>query len=176
MSIRIAALAAAGLMACAASAQAATITFLAGTYYLSDAYRSAPTDTLVIGVSGGVASFDLDGSVTWSLPDVVTPDGDAVGGDFAPYFLAGSVTSPSWDTGTYGYLTFWGAVNDGGLTIGAQPGDGGGEGNNLYNLFTSSEGPGQVFAIPEPAVWAMMLTGFAGLGAALRTRRKPAIA
>jgi hypothetical protein len=28
-------------------------------------------------------------------------------------------------------------------------------------------------AVPEPAAWALMLTGFAGLGAALRSRRRP---
>ena len=32
-------------------------------------------------------------------------------------------------------------------------------------------------AVPEPATWAMMLAGFAGLGAAFRSRRaRPAIA
>jgi hypothetical protein len=31
-------------------------------------------------------------------------------------------------------------------------------------------------AVPEPATWAMMLLGFAGLGAALRSRRRPALA
>jgi hypothetical protein len=30
---------------------------------------------------------------------------------------------------------------------------------------------GAVSAVPEPAIWALMLAGFAGLGAALRTRR-----
>jgi hypothetical protein len=31
-------------------------------------------------------------------------------------------------------------------------------------------------SVPEPATWAMMLAGFAGLGAALRTRRRTALA
>jgi hypothetical protein len=33
-----------------------------------------------------------------------------------------------------------------------------------------------VVAVPEPATWAIMLTGFAGLGAAMRSRRKQAAA
>jgi len=32
------------------------------------------------------------------------------------------------------------------------------------------------FAVPEPATWAIMLTGFAGMGAVLRSRRKAAAA
>ena len=31
-------------------------------------------------------------------------------------------------------------------------------------------------AVPEPATWAMMLLGFAGIGVSLRRRRKPALA
>jgi len=31
-------------------------------------------------------------------------------------------------------------------------------------------------AVPEPAVWGMMLVGFGGLGAAMRQRRKPVLA
>lgn len=31
-------------------------------------------------------------------------------------------------------------------------------------------------AVPEPATWAMMLVGFAGVGAAMRRRRRPALA
>jgi hypothetical protein len=30
-------------------------------------------------------------------------------------------------------------------------------------------------AVPEPSVWAMMLLGFAGLGAAMRSRRAAAL-
>ena len=32
-----------------------------------------------------------------------------------------------------------------------------------------------VAGVPEPATWAMMLVGFGGLGAAMRSRRKPAV-
>jgi hypothetical protein len=51
--------------------------------------------------------------------------------------------------------------------------------NNFYVIgFTDADLPGYVAqslaAVPEPAAWTMMLAGFAGLGAALRSRRKPA--
>jgi hypothetical protein len=35
---------------------------------------------------------------------------------------------------------------------------------------------GQVSGVPEPAAWALMLVGFAGVGLALRRRRKPMLA
>lgn len=35
---------------------------------------------------------------------------------------------------------------------------------------------GKIFAVPEPATWALMLIGFGGLGAALRRRRARAAA
>jgi len=34
----------------------------------------------------------------------------------------------------------------------------------------------QVAPVPEPATWAMMLIGFAGVGMAMRRRRRPALA
>jgi hypothetical protein len=40
---------------------------------------------------------------------------------------------------------------------------------DFYNLEFAS-------AVPEPATWALMLAGFAGLGAALRSKRKTALA
>jgi hypothetical protein len=35
---------------------------------------------------------------------------------------------------------------------------------------------GYVQAVPEPGTWAMMLVGFAGIGVAMRRRRRPALA
>jgi len=35
--------------------------------------------------------------------------------------------------------------------------------------------PAAIGDVPEPASWAMMLVGFGGIGAALRSRRKPAV-
>jgi hypothetical protein len=41
---------------------------------------------------------------------------------------------------------------------------------------TANSGAIRVTGVPEPATWAMMLLGFTGVGAALRRRRKVAIA
>ena len=34
----------------------------------------------------------------------------------------------------------------------------------------------QLIPVPEPATWAMMLVGFAGIGFAMRRRRQPVLA
>ena len=36
---------------------------------------------------------------------------------------------------------------------------------------TGTVGGGTLIAVPEPATWAMMITGFGGVGALLRRRR-----
>lgn len=46
-----------------------------------------------------------------------------------------------------------------------------GAGNTTVGVLT-----GGIQALPEPATWAMMLIGFAGVGAAMRRSRKPALA
>jgi hypothetical protein len=37
-------------------------------------------------------------------------------------------------------------------------------------------GPLAVAPVPEPSTWAMMIVGFAGLGLAIRSRRRKALA
>jgi hypothetical protein len=65
------------------------------------------------------------------------------------FFLAGSFVGSGSDTITFNFR------NDPGLL-------------SLDNV--------QVFAVPEPATWAMMLVGIGGLGAVLRSRRKAMLA
>ena len=88
---------------------------------------------------------------------------------------------------TPGNLYQHGLVDNGGLLFSV--------GNNEYNLFWNFNGPGgyelEVYnpvartytgnyfgngAVPEPAAWTLMLVGFGGLGASLRSRRKPVYA
>jgi hypothetical protein len=160
-----------GAMALAAPQVSAAqdVKFIAGTYHLAQSVFGPPSDTLDITVTGGMASFTLSGSpnITWQLPDVVTPD---VGGPLEIQFNASSVTSPSWDTVSYPFLFFFATGDSGGVAIGTD--------TNIYvNVYESTEGTGQVFAfVPEPAAWALMLVGFGGLGAALRSRRKATLA
>ena len=58
-------------------------------------------------------------------------------------------------------------------------------GSNTTNSVTINDGKGvsnaQILgtgtpAVPEPATWALMLFGFAGIGVTMRRRRQPALA
>jgi hypothetical protein len=65
-----------------------------------------------------------------------------------------------------------GPASCGGIMSGVDLGSCTGFGGEAFTLSTSS-----VSSAPEPATWALMLAGFAGLGAALRSRRaRPAAA
>jgi hypothetical protein len=150
------------------------VNFLPGTYLLTTDGPSAgsvfqtPDQTLVVTVSGGTASFSLTGAETASF---TLPDDAEIATSFAldsVVFSSSSAGSPSWSTATYPYITFWSTADYGGLTIGTIPGD---KGTNVIDNFMSTEGPGQIFSpVPEPAGWAVMLVGVAGLGAALRSK------
>jgi hypothetical protein len=71
---------------------------------------------------------------------------------YGAQLFSGTVSSPKFNTGTYQLQDLSGDLN--------------------YSLTISHTPPG----IPEPAVWAMMLIGFGGIGTAMRRRKiKPAI-
>ncbi|HEY7901172.1 MAG TPA: PEPxxWA-CTERM sorting domain-containing protein [Caulobacteraceae bacterium] len=73
--------------------------------------------------------------------------------------LVGAITLASGDPWATHTLTFTGSGNLAFVEVG--PSDN--QGNVLDNVTLS--------AVPEPAAWALMLAGFAGLGAAMRRRR-----
>jgi hypothetical protein len=156
------------------AATAAVIHFLPGTYdlddYVSGAPPTAPTDTLVVTVTGGIASFALSGTdaASFSVPDDSSPTGTDIDNDgvFDPYYLIpGSAISASWDTSLYPYLTFWSADIGGGVTAGSIPGD---LGVNQFDTSGSTSGPSQIFAVPEAGAWTMMVIGVTAVGAAVR--------
>lgn len=81
-----------------------------------------------------------------------------------------STGSAVYDTSTF---VFDGLVSDTSFTTATFSSNDGGAGTASYNIpeiITEAAGP----AVPEPAIWAMMLMGFGGLGAMLRRRRERA--
>jgi hypothetical protein len=136
--------------------------------------RMAPSEGVII--TGGAGDVDFyraitgpgsfgSGGLTFAssgggdLVGIVVP----IGGVFV---TSGYVSdSPLSDSATYAGQTF--------ASLGATPGK--------YE-WTWGSGANQNFtleigaAIPEPATWAMLLTGFAALGALMRSRRRMATA
>jgi hypothetical protein len=107
-----------------------------------------------------------------------------------PFTLLVSFTSPASLTGTY-FGTVLGSVTDsnaGGIQVDFDNtphvfGSGAGAFTLTVNdTSVSNDGvatPVTGFirtAVPEPATWAMMLMGFAGIGFAMRRRRQPTLA
>lgn len=165
----------AGAPAVASAAQ--SIRFAPGVYYLDDYVPGAPvpppTDTLTVVVNNGVAYFTLSGTdnATFSVPDPSVPTGTDIDDDglFNPYYQVGSSgVSASWDATAYPWLTFWSNGIGGGVTAGSIPGD---FGSNLFDTSGSTIGPSQVFVVPEPECWMLLLAGFAAIGTAARRRR-----
>jgi hypothetical protein len=96
-----------------------------------------------------------------NIPDLVFtytgPDFDTVGGPFGG------------DTNFNGLsaVSVYGGTTLGTFSAEAVKNDGATAGSATYNVgFVAIPS-----AVPEPAVWAIMLMGFGGLGAAMRTRR-----
>lgn len=80
------------------------------------------------------------------------------------------------DRSTSGFLNFTGtgifSGNIGGTAFDPTPG--------IFSFSTQGNGvttfSASTTAVPEPATWGLMLLGFAGMGLALRRRRRPALA
>ena len=152
----------------------ATLAFTSGTFnqldsngFVAIGSGNPPTDTLgLFTLTGttGTSSFDTPFTllVSFTSPAAVTP---ASAGTFFST-ITGSVTD----------------TNAGGVFV---------DFDNTAHAFNSASGPftlrvndlnvsngglltpitGQINAVPEPATWAMMLFGFAGIGLTVRRRR-----
>jgi hypothetical protein len=162
----------AGMMAVLSfgEAYAATpmVEFLAGTYELTDTEGGGFHSLVITLPPGGLAEFSIDGaSEMFSMPDVLAPAG-FYNGD-SPYFTTDQLFTYSWSSVFWGYVTFYPLKDDGGLTIGSfisNTGD-----SNLIDTYAApgSSQPFVTVGAPEPATWATLALGFAGL-AFLRLR------
>lgn len=109
------------------------------------------------------------GSRTWTLADLVSDSlvGYTAGGQLAQVFIdlapGGDTSSPEFSLisafDSFGLGDAGGLILCQGCVSGGDSITGGGPGGDL---------PGSV---PEPATWALLIAGFAGLGAQLRKRR-----
>lgn len=160
-------------------AHAATpvVKFLAGTYGMTDV-NAGGSHTLTITVPGILAVFVVDGGEEqFSMSDVSAPAGfyNGANGE-SPYFMSDDLFTVTWSTAFWPYVTFYPLSDQGGMTIGSSLGDTGD--SNLLDTYAApgSSQPFVILGAPEPATWAMLALGFAGLaflrlGAADATRR-----
>ncbi len=150
-------------------AKAETLTFVPGSYILSDSFNGASNETLLVASDGTTATFTLTGAFvgSFTVPDASTPTG---GLPDEPYYSGSFLGEP--------FVTFYTVGFQGGFSLGAQAGDGG---TNLIDEFatTGTLNGGQVFTVsgvPEASTWAMMILGFAGIGfMTYRRKSKPTL-
>jgi len=141
--------------ACLTTGTLLATTTVTNTYALNGHFRFvtiAPI-TLIAGDSYEVAGVSNSDNYTWSDPGFAT--------DPSITLLDTSGQTSRWESiGTPDFITGSGILD--------LVGEDGYWGPNLYFGAAS----GFTGGVPEPATWAMMLVGFGGLGAALRSRRK----
>jgi hypothetical protein len=165
---------AAGMAAAAAHATSYTWTFSDATYSGSGTLVTDPTNTFAISGGGTLTGPSLNDTLSlFPNPTPGTqgtsPDGqwsfdNNIPVDFAGLLFTG-VTNPFYNV----------FANGGGGSLGISFADG-----SVYNQDNSIVGTLTVTAVsggvPEPATWAVMMLGFGGMGAVLRSRRKLAVA
>jgi len=150
-----AACAAALSAASAASATTYLLDFTAGTDYGNVTFTTAgPWTAPVTGVGGEIDGFAVTGLSSYASSDNTLYDS-------APHVSYGGL-SVATSNDTFNF------ANVSGLIVTKASVNPGGGAQNLVPVV------GAISAVPEPAAWAMMLVGFTGLGAALRSRRNAA--
>jgi hypothetical protein len=126
-------------------------------------------------ITTAAKTFPDDGTASVSQTFLFT-SGDGKDVDREEFSIAPQVLGP----GTY-WLVLQNPVDTGVFRVGWDQSDGpstaydhlgGPVGSESFQIIGTVNAPG----VPEPAAWALMLTGFGGLGAMLRRRRREAAA
>jgi hypothetical protein len=183
----------------AVAAHTVTVRFDAGTYAISVDCQNAPatpcgspTDgslTVTIDPAMGntpatanfvistneTNAFNLVEYASFTLPEIA----DATGleadnpGLYSPYFSGPDLTAADWNTAAYPVVVFWSEEDGGGVEIA----DSAALISPLIEQFAADDSglPFTVISTPEPAAWAMTVTGLALAGGGLRRRRASAV-
>lgn len=141
-----------------------SLTASSGAYFLdlTDYQTGAPYGGLsqVIATTPGAhytLTFDLGSSSIYGLPDGVT----ATAGSGSGVFTSTATGTNNWESETLNFVATGASTTVSFL---------GASGANYIGLDNVSV---TLSAIPEAATWALMLTGFAGVGVAMRRRTNP---
>ncbi|MBX3486246.1 PEP-CTERM sorting domain-containing protein [Phenylobacterium sp.] len=141
-----------------------TLTLIDPTFFWAFWYGDASSD---VNATGSLELLDADGAVLFATTAKTDDEGSAhFGQQFSDGDFGGLPSS----------VTFAGLRYVGTLNSYAEPD----VTTRLYYdpqvLFSAGEAQVGVGTVPEPAAWALMVVGFAGLGAGLRRRRRTAAA
>lgn len=119
----------------------------------------------------GLSDHDYNGDIFKLLVTFTAPPGTAPGSTLLQTMLEGIVSNSS----TGGVSIHF---NDSPHQFSYDGGSFTFQANNVdISSFSAAQLiSGTIRAVPEPATWAMMLMGFAGMGMAMRRRRTPALA
>lgn len=169
------------------------VTNLGGHIFVSYATPGPDADEAALG-TGFVSEFDTDGSFIRRIADgdiLISPWGMEIApssfGEFAGALLVGNFAEDNGFISAYRLSDgeFLGAMADADghaieipylWSLLAGNGGNGGDFNSIYlTAGIGDEDHGllaKLTAVPEPASWSMMLSGFGVLGAALRSRRR----
>ncbi len=137
-----------------------------GSFAAFSPFSAITSAILTIRMGSFVPTSPLDG------PNILLLDGLAVSPSFLISFTGG--TSDLIDTQSFTLApSFYAALLDGSVSLnGTHISEGSGSGSFQID-FLRLEITGTLAAVPEPSTWAMLLTGFVGIGLASRRHLTP---
>lgn len=120
----------------------------------------------------GTGSFDATGALLTLLINQTVPGGS---GSLPAGTLSGTITQTSSGI-TISWINPFVNINGYQYAISQNPLSIVPPNSCIVDLCGVTSIQGTIAAVPEPATWGLMLVGFAGVGMAMRRRRRPALA